>query len=124
MAIAKADKVIDVIGQVQAQEWARWAHWAFVTGAGQAHRFSKVRELQETLSYTDTRAQPHQMADDCQDSWKKIWTIHQDDLLTRPPDWEAWEQLPVFTGLDVRLTSRKFKLKTALGQVRLHPRAL
>ena len=59
-----ADKVIDVVSQLQAREWATWAHDSFVLGAGKAHRFTKVRDLQEVLEYTDDKAEPHQMADE------------------------------------------------------------
>ncbi|CAK0894812.1 unnamed protein product [Prorocentrum cordatum] len=77
--------------------WARWAQEAFVKGAGKAHRYSKIRELQDVA---DDRGE-----------------------VPLPADAHEWPLLEPFSIQRIREVLRGFK-STALGLVKLHPRSL
>ena len=103
--------------------WARWANEAFAGGAAAAHRFSRLRERQEVVANT-ARCQPREQADDCVDQWDFIWAMHGCKAPDLPEDSASWDDLPQFGIDDIRRVIRSFPARTALGQLRLHPRSL
>ncbi|CAK0856070.1 unnamed protein product [Prorocentrum cordatum] len=90
-ALDKVNRVTEAIRKFAGIEWAQWAKQAFQNGAGKAHRYTRVRELQETLQYAEKdRGQPHHMADECLEFWKGVWTIHDDTAVATPAGGASW----------------------------------
>ncbi|CAK0794960.1 unnamed protein product [Prorocentrum cordatum] len=81
----------------QQQAWAKWADDAFSRGAGQAHRGSKVRDLQEVVSVWHGEQQP----------------------MSRPVDIGEWEPLPELTVEQLRQAAHSFPCSTAIAPAKI-----
>eukprot|EP00959_Pyramimonas_sp_CCMP1952_P245916 5139829-Pyramimonas_sp.AAC.1 len=64
------------------------------------------------------------MADACMYTWAEIWATHASRRLKLPLEFSTWNQLPEVSVADRRIVLRKFKLNSAFGQVKPHPKAM
>ena len=106
-----------------AQRWRGWVDDAFKNGAGGAHRATKIQERLEVLGQT-SQADPYLLADKAMDQWEDLWCARGAPRLPLPGDAQSWGPLPPLDGPQLRTATQTFSWKTAVGQGKLHPRAL
>ena len=66
------------------ESWKQLAADAFLRGARQAHRFTKIKAQHEVLQ-EHVGEQPHQQADTALEEWDNIWQHHGLAEFQRPP---------------------------------------
>eukprot|EP00959_Pyramimonas_sp_CCMP1952_P351020 7353669-Pyramimonas_sp.AAC.1 len=119
--IAQAQLVQDLYSQRRKEEWQQWSEDAFKNGGRDAHRFTRLRALQQVLQASD-HSTPAQLADHELEKWQQIWSLHGAGELPRPADADVWEHLPELAGAQIRATIRSFARRTGRGQMRILPR--
>eukprot|EP00959_Pyramimonas_sp_CCMP1952_P197201 4123896-Pyramimonas_sp.AAC.1 len=106
-----------------AKRWKGWLDEAFANGATGAHRATRLQERLEFISAPNS-VQPFELADQAMDEWEDLWTSPGAPWTQLPGDAASWAQLPTIDGAAVREALLTFSWRTAVGQSRLHPRAL
>ena len=100
--------------------WKAWAAAALTTGAGDAHRPPRPKQLQEALAHT-SHGQLYQHADKCQAERAQVRSTHGGAAITRP-DVDAREQRPPITLQGIKKAIGNFPWKTGVGQVGSSPK--
>ena len=108
--------------------WTQWAREAVLGGAPAAHKYTKIKAVQNgiegVLSKGVVSAQPFQLADDAVREWALIWRHHGDTLKPEEVVRRAAETLPPVLVQDLRAAIGKFKVNTGMGADHFDPRTL
>ena len=110
----KAQAAVSRAEQEATSAWLSWARDSFKSGASQAHRFSKMRAVQEILD-ASTLEHPFQHADNTLNQWVDIWTKHGSPVLPLPPGAQAWPALPDITADQIEAAVASYPIRTAVG---------
>ncbi|CAK0837814.1 unnamed protein product [Prorocentrum cordatum] len=129
--------------KVRQQSWIQWANDSLRNGAGKAHRFTKLRAMQEVLAQwqgTHTElttgrlaqtfvpqqqvASQHLICDREMKAWEDVWSCHKLEALERPADFDEWDDLEDLTVEALQRAACSFPTTTALGPAQIGMRAL